>query len=218
MGTATTINEATKRVARITGTQSIPSALLDGYRANLAEARPDSAVVGKRYPYRVPTQQDGGRPSLKKRQQRARFKSSLALFKTVTAPTRGRWYDAMPVWGSFLWYYDYFIMSDLTGNADGKHGGCGVIKSIQFKTIAMPSGSGEGSVAITAIDPAKSVVMLYGNSIAVDDEGGVYFVTTVYPYVSEIGAEIVKCKWSLPAPYYTNTKAADIGITVIEYI
>jgi len=206
-------------VAKITiGPQNIPSALLDGYRANLAEPRPDTAVVGKRYPYRIPTQQDSGRPSVKKREQRARFKISLANFAGVDEATRERWYAAMPPYSSFLWYYNYFIMSDLTGNADGQHGGFGVIKSIQFKTISMPAGSGEGSVAITAIDPAKSVVMLYGNSIAVDDEGGVFFVSTVYPYVSSIAAELVKCKWSLPAPYSTNTKAAAIGITVIEYI
>ena len=205
-------------MAKIIGPQSIPAALLDVYRANLAEPRPDNDVVGKRYPYRIPTQQDGGRPSVKKRKQRARFKLAISKFKTVDAPTRARWYAAMPPYSSFLWYYNYFIMSALTGNADIKDGGAGVIKSIQIKTVAMPAGAGEGSVAITAVDPLKTVVMLYGNSIAVDDESGVFFVSTVYPYVSAISAELVKCKWALPAPYYTNTKAANIGITVIEYI
>lgn len=205
-------------MAKITGPQNIPSALLDGYRANLAEPRPDNAVIGKRYPYRLPTQQDTGHPSTAKKAQRARFKDGIDKFAAVNDATRERWYNAAPPWGSFLWYYNYFIMSDLTGNADIKHGGAGVIKSIQFKTISMPAGTGEGSVAITAVDPAKCVVMLYGNSLAIDDESGVFFVSTVYPYVSSIAAELVKCKWSLPAPYSTNTKAADIGITVIEYI
>lgn len=200
------------------GPQNIPSALLDGYRANLAEPRPDTAVVGKRYPYRIPTQQDGGRPSVKKREQRARFKLAIAKFKNVDEATRERWYAAMPPYSSFLWYYNYFIMSDLTGNADVKHGGAGVIKSIQFKTIAMPAGTGEGSVAITAIDPAKSVVMLYGASVFfIETEAGLAF-GSVYPYMSSIAAELVKCKWSMSDFYGAYTEAANIGITVIEYI
>ena len=205
-------------MAKITGPQTVPAALLDKYRANLAEPRPDTAVVGKRYPYRIPTQQDGGRPSVKKQRQRGRFKLAINLFGTINPAGRARWYENMPPYSSFLWYYNYFIMSALVGNADPKRGGAGVIRSIQFKTIAMPAGAGEGSVAITAVDPAKTVVMLYGSSLAIDDESGVFFVSTVYPYVSEIAAELVKCKWSVPVPYVTNTKAANIGITVIEYI
>jgi len=205
-------------VAKTTGPQNIPSALLDAYRANLAEPRPDTAVVGKRYPYRIPTQQDGGRPSVKKQRQRTRFKIAIAKFKTVDPATRARWFAAMPPYSSFLWYYNYFIMSSLMGNADIQHGGSGVIKSIQFKTIAMPAGTGEGSVAITAVNPAKCVVMLYGSSY-IDYElstGGL--VITVYPYVSNIAAELVKCKWSIPTSAYGDCKAANIGITVIEYI
>jgi len=205
-------------MARTTGPQNVPSALLDVYRANLAEPRPDTAVVGKRYPYRIPTQQDGGRPSVKKRRQRARFKLALANFKTVDPATRARWYAAMPPYSSFLWYYNYFVMSSLMGNADIQHGGSGVIKSIQFKTIAMPAGAGEGSVALAAVDPAKSVVMLYGSSAAKGFEENIPFVVPVYPYVSEIAAELVKCKWSVASPYGYDSVAASIGITVIEYI
>jgi hypothetical protein len=154
----------------------------------------------------------------KQRAQRTRFKTALADFANVDAPTRERWYNAAPIWNSFLWYYNYFLMSSLVGNANISEGGAAVVKSIQFKTMSIGAGTAEGSVAITAVDPTKCVVMLYGNSIAVDDEGGVYFVSTVYPYVSSIAAELVKCKWSLPVPYFTNTKAATIGLTVIEYI
>jgi len=205
-------------MATTEGAQDIPSVLLDVYRSSLEESTPGLSVK-KRYPYRLPTQQAGGsNESDLQRTQRARFKTAIANFADVDAATRARWYAAMPPYSSFLWYYNYFIMSDLTGNADIEHGGAGVVKTIQFKTIAMPAGTGEGSVAITAVDPAKCVVMLYGNSIAVDDEAGVFFVSTVYPYVSSIAAELVKCKWSLPAPYFTNTKAADIGVTIIEYI
>jgi len=205
-------------MAKITGAQNIPSALLDGYRANLAEPRPDTAVVGKRYPYRIPTQQDDGRPSAAKKKQRARFKLAIAKFKTVDEATRERWYAAMPPYSSFLWYYNYFMMSALTGNADTKHGGLGVIKSIQFKTISMPAAGGEGQVAIDAVDPAKTVVMLYGSSFWILEAEGYATTGVVYPYVSSIAAELVKCKWSVAGYGGNNTAAADIGITVIEYI
>lgn len=205
-------------MAKTEGDQNVPSELLDAYRATLGESNPRT-VVGKRYPYRLPGMQAGkSGETAAQRIERARFNTARGNFADVDDATRARWYDAMPPYSSFLWYYNYFIMSSLNGNADQSHGGVGVIKSIQFKTMSIGAGTAEGSVAITAVDPTKSVVMLYGNSIAVDDEGGVYFVSTVYPYVSSIAAELVKCKWSLPTPYFTNTKAATIGITVIEYI
>lgn len=205
-------------MAKIEGTQSIPASWADNYSAILTPKISGAQIRG-RCPFDRPKSRAGGVDETDAQiEQRTRFKDGIAKFKNVDEETRERWYNASPVWHSFLWYYNYFIMSDLTGNADIKHGGVGVIKSIQFKTIAMPAGTGEGSVTITAIDPAKSVVMLYGNTIAIDDESGVFFVSTIYPYVSSIAAELIKCKWSVPVPYVNNAKAADIGITVIEYI
>lgn len=209
-------------MAKTEGTQNIPSELLDAYRATLGEQTPKT-IVGKRYPYRVPTMQDGrGNVSEAQRTQRDRFLLAKENFAAVDETTRARWYAAMPPYSSFLWYYNYFIMSDLTGNADIKHGGSGVIKSIQFKTIAMPAGAGEGSVAITTIDPAKAVVMIYGNSYIFWSEtsnGGLSIAfMTVYPYVSEITATLIKCKWSITNYWSKSTAAANIGITVIEYI
>jgi len=205
-------------VAKVTGTQSVPSALLDLYRGALGEQTPKNAIA-KRYPYRVPTiQTERGHPSAKQLEQRARFNTVRGNFETLSPSERTRWYDNMPPWGSFLWYYNYFLMSGLSGNADTKHGGAGLIKSIQFKEISMPGGTGEGQVAITAIDPTKAVVMLYGNShIMGEYEQGVSNIT-VYPYVSSIAAELVKCKWSITAFEGDSTQAANIGITVIEYI
>lgn len=199
-------------------TQSIPSELLDGYRSILGEERPDTGVR-KRYPYRVPTMQTkDGHPSPKQKAERTRFLTAKENFAGVAFPTRQRWYAAAPPTSSFLWYYNYFIMSSLLGNADIPAGGAGVIKSIQFKTIAMPAGTGEGSVAITAVDPVKSVVMLYGNSANIKEEELYSVVVPAYPYVSEIAAELVKCKWSIPTIGPINTLAANIGITIIEYI
>lgn len=205
-------------MAKIEGTQSIPASWADNYSAVITP-KLSGAQIRRRCPFDRPKSQAGGVDETEpQKTQRARFKLALSNFASVGDPTRERWYNASPIWNSFLWYLNYFIMSDLTGNADGQHGGLGVIKSIQFKTISMPAGSGEGSVAITAVDPAKCVVMLYGNSVAIDEEVAGYIVTTVYPYMSSIAAELVKCKWSLPAPYLSDTKAATIGITVIEYI
>lgn len=205
-------------MAKITEPQNIPSELLDGYRGTLGEVRPDDGVR-KRYPYRVPTMQTAiGHPTVKQKKQRARFLTAKNDFANVDWATRQRWYAAMPEWGSFLWYYNYFIMSSLIGNANISEGGAGVIKSIQFKQISMPAGTGEGQVAITAIDPAKTVVMLYGGSLTWLEAETWATAVSIYPYVSSIAAELVKCKWSLDNWDGNITLAATIGLTIIEYI
>ena len=110
-------------------------------------------------------------------------------------------------------------MSDLAGNANIPQGGAGVIKSIQNKTISMPGAGGEGQVAITAVDIAKSVIMLFGAShivVYIGEEGGA--TPTVFPYISSFASELVKCKWSVASESGWNTAAATISITVIEYI
>lgn len=205
-------------MAKTEGAQSIPSELVDAYRATLGEQKPDLAV-GKRYPYRVPRMQDGhGNVTAAQRTQRDRLKTAIADFDKTSAADKARWYAAMPPWSSFLWYYNYFIMSSLVGNANVSEGGVGVIKSIQFKTISMPAGTGEGQVAITAVNPAKSVVMLFGNSVIVKEYEASAAAITVYPYVSSFAAELVKCKWAITSFEAVSTVAATIGIIVIEYI
>lgn len=205
-------------MAKVEGPQEIPSELLDGYRGTLGEITPIDGVR-KRYPFRVPTMQTlVGHPSPKQKAQRARFLIAKGDFAGVDFPTRQRWYDAAPEWGSFLWYYNYFIMSSLVGNADPNSGGAGVIKSIQHKLVAIPAGAGEGQVAITAIDVAKSVVMLNGASVAIDTENAERWATMVFPYVSSLASELLKCKWCVAVPYASATKAATISAIIIEYI
>jgi hypothetical protein len=58
-------------------------------------------------------------------------------------------------------------MSDLMGNANINQGGAGVIKSIQVVKESVPTTGGK-SFTITTVDPAKTVVMLYGNSFISD--------------------------------------------------
>jgi len=124
----------------------------------------------------------------------------------------------MPPWSSLLWYYNYFIMSSLLGNADPKEGGAGVVKSIQHKLISIGAGSAEGQVAITAVDAAKTVIMISGASIAEGQVGDIPYASIVYPYISSIASELVKAKWSIAAPFGNNTIAAVVSIIVIEYI
>ena len=154
-------------MAKVEGTQSIPAEWLDEYRAALTEKQPDN-VVRKRYPYRVPKMQSNkGRPHAAQVAQRARFKTAISDFKSIGASDRARWYDSMPVWGSFLWYYNYFILSSLMGNANIDQGGTGVIKSIQNVKEEVPT-TGTKSFTITTVDPDKTVVMMYGNSYISD--------------------------------------------------
>jgi hypothetical protein len=112
--------------------------------------------------------QEGGRGvSPAQKAQRARFKTAQQNFRGVSAEDRHRWYEAEPIWSSFLWYYNYFIMSSLTGNATPNQGGAGVIKSIQFVSKSIPT-AGNESITINTVDPAKTVVMLFGNSFISD--------------------------------------------------
>lgn len=205
-------------MAKLEGDQTIPSALLDLYRGTLTEKQPDG-TSRKRYPYRVPNMQKGG-ADVKPDQltQRARFEKAIENFAGVSEADRERWYAARPPWSSYLWYYNYFIMSDLMGNANLQQGGIGVIKSIQFKTIAMPAHDGEGSIAITTVDIAKTVVMLYGNSIIVHEEELYAFTIPSYPYVSDLAAELLKCKWAISAWGVDEAVTANIGAIIIEYI
>jgi len=204
-------------VAKVTGPQEIPSALLDDYRAALGEVRPDTGVR-KRYPYRVPTMQtDVGHPSPKQKAQRDRFLIAKNNFAGVDWPTRQRWYAAMPEWGSLLWYYNFFIMSSLLGNANIPQGGVGVIKSIQNIKDTIPIGGKVVAIPV-AIDTTKAVVMMWGSSYNHDDEEpfeGFRFAWAwpVYPIWSDLQANSIRVDWGLTAEV-----GADVSIQVIEYI
>ena len=205
-------------MAKHEGDQSIPSEWLDEYRAAL-NPHPTGKIVKKRYPFRVPKMQTNkGHPHANQLAQRNRFLEAKSDFEDLGSTERARWYAAEPPWSSFLWYYNYFIMSSLTGNANINQGGAGVIKSIQFKQISMPAAAGEGQVAITAVDIAKSVVMLFGNSAIIYEWETGSVVVTVYPYVSSFASELVKCKWSMTSYSGEDTKTATIGLIIIEYI
>ena len=93
-----------------------------------------------------------------------------------------------------------------------------VIRSIQNVLITIPAGDGTGTGTFTSINPNRAVVMINGNSLAIDDESGVFWASLVYPYVLEIGSTWVKLKWSLATPYVTATRQAVVSAIIIEYI
>lgn len=151
-------------MAKFEGDQSIPSALLDLYRASL-NPHPTGKIVKKRYPFRMPKMQEGGtgvHPA--QIAQRSRFKKAQTLFRGVGSAERARWYAAEPPWSSFLWYYNYFIMSALAGNANITQGGIGVIKSIQVMKASCPTTGGHAFTLGTQVDKDKTVVMLFGSA------------------------------------------------------
>lgn len=205
-------------MAKFSGDQNIPSVLLDAYRGTL-NPHPTGNIVKKRYPFRMPKMQEG-KPGVSNKQktQRERFKKAITDFAGTESAERQRWYAAEPPWSSFLWYYNYFIMSSLSGNANIEQGGAGLIKSIQTVTMSIGAGSAEGSVNIDTIDPDKSVVMLNGASTNTEEGTGWYRSTTIYPYVSGKTATQIKCKWSIATINAVNTTAAVISATIIEYI
>jgi hypothetical protein len=198
-------------MAKIEGTQSIPSELLDGYRQLLTEKTPDGIVRG-RYPYRLPKLQDiDGNPSPGQRIQRDRFKQAIAKFKTLPAASRSRWYDAEPSTGSFLWYYDYFILSAIMSVTGLPGGAIAVIKGIKYYEMTAPSGSPANfGASINTVDPNKAVAMIFGAGIWQVAEGA---AVPVYPYPVTIGSNTIILKMSQFIDY-----SAGVGALIIEYI
>jgi len=149
-------------MAKWEGTQSIPSEWLDLWRATVTDKSPLN-ITRKRYPFRRRLWQKGKyKVTAKQKAQREKFELAIQKFKGVDYPTRQRWYDSMPPWCSYLWFYDYLIMSALMYDANTTQGGVGVIKSIQQGKVTVPT-TGGYNVALNTIDPNKTVVMLYGS-------------------------------------------------------
>jgi hypothetical protein len=152
---------------KIEGTQDIPSEILDSYTKLLNQVRPNGTVQ-KRTPFRYPDFQAGGKKvTAGQVAQRARFLTARNLFSNTSEAERQRWYAARPEWNSLLWYYNYFMMSALNGNANAKQGGAGVVKSIQVVSDSVAV-SGDTTINIDTIDPTKAVVFLFGNSFIND--------------------------------------------------
>jgi len=204
-------------VAKVEGPQEIPSELLDGYRAAMGEITPIDGVR-KRYPYRVPTMQTvGGHPTPKQKERRTWFKNAITRFRALSPAEKTRWYDAMPAWGSLLWYYNYFMMSGIDDLDDGQRGGAKMLKQIISKKDNIPIG-GKTVTHGGTVDPTKCVVMIWGASHQTDFEEvsenfGYSWSWIIYPIWSNLTATEIRIDWGTAAEV-----AGDVVIQIIEYI
>jgi hypothetical protein len=148
-------------MAKIEGTQTIPSSIMVPYRGSLTEALPNN-IVRSRYPYRVPKMQNNGRGvSVDQQTQRSRFLQAKSNFRQTAGPEKARWYAAMPRWHSLLWYYNYFMLSALDGVLGAITQGAAVIKSIQNINVSLSDGYNAVSIP-TAVDPSKALLFIFG--------------------------------------------------------
>ncbi len=151
-------------MARIEGTQNIPAEWLDLYRATLTEKLPTGAAR-KRFPFRLKHFQKGGNKVTDAQlEQRSRFEAIRDKFKNVSWANRQRWYAARPPWNSILWYYNYFMLSGLMGNAFVGDKGGGVIKTIQVMKASVPTTGTHVFTLPVSVDAAKTVIMIQGSA------------------------------------------------------
>jgi len=110
--------------------------------------------------------QKGGRGvSAGQRTQRGRFIYIKDKYKTLSAPEKERWKDANPEYHSYLFGYNFFMLEGLMGGGTLEYPQ--MIKSIQVLKASVPKTGGH-SYAINTVDPAKTVVMIQGNSYISD--------------------------------------------------
>jgi len=202
-------------MAKIEGTQNIPAEWLDEYRATLTEKLP-TEVSRKRFPFRLRLFQKGGyKITPEQLGQRGRFESVVDKFKDVSDEDRQRWYAARPPWGSLLWYYNYFMLSGLMGNAIVGTVGGGVIKDINHYTFTLPGGTPANvTVNIDTCDPAKAICFFYGAGAIIENpEPGVYYAVQVYPYLVALASSyaVVKASGSITGDW-------GCSMSIIEYI
>jgi len=197
-------------MARIEGTQSIPATWLDAYRATLTEKLPTGAAR-KRYPFRIPLKQEGGyKVTANQQRQRNRWLAIKAKFKTLDLAARQRWWTARPVWNSLLWYFNYFMMSGLMGNAVVGDKGGGVIKDIYHYTFTLPSGAApDATIVVDACDPLKSVPFFFGAGVEVIENVPV----AIYPYLKSLASTQMVVGASMALDF-----AATLSVSLIEYI
>lgn len=154
-------------MAKVT-TQSIPSETRILYKraAQIATTLRGQDYVRGRFPWRLPKMQAGG-PDVKPDQQiqRDRFSYVKKKYVPLDAATKARWAAANPVYHSYLFGYNFFMLEGLMGGGPEKYPQ--MIKSIQVIKQTMSKAGNTGFVC-TAVDPAKTVILINGNSYISD--------------------------------------------------
>lgn len=154
-------------MAKVTG-QNIASELRIAYKrqCQISTTSRDTQYVRSRYPWRVPISQEGGRAvSASQLTQRNKFKLVKSKYATLSASDKTRWKDANPEWHSYLFGYNFFMLEGLLGGGLPTYPQ--MIKSIQVVKEEVPT-SGTKSFTISAVDAAKCVVLIQGNSFISD--------------------------------------------------
>lgn len=198
-------------MAKIDGTQNIPSELKELYDGALTPLMPNAAVR-KRYPWQLPKmQEDGYKVGDDQKTQRQRWLTIRNKFKNVDQATRERWYAARPQWHSLLWYFNYFMMSGLTGNVQINGKEAGVIKDIHHYTFTVGLGlNPEATINIDTCDPLKTVPFFFGAGWYEVLSG---VVAVMYPYMKSLGSTQM-----VAAVSPGLGEAVVFGVTIIEYI
>lgn len=203
-------------MAKFEGTQSIPAEYLDLWRAGLTDEHPGK-IVRKRYPYRVRKMQKYGTGVTPAQQaQRDRFLAAIEKFNETSPAERARWYASMPPWGSLLWYFNWFLLSGISGVLGAIVRGIQVIRRIDNYGFGL--GPGFATYTFTsAIDPAKSIILLHGvgaNYITViHDETTEYLAHACVPVCHSLLSSSAILRWSLDPQ-----SAVDVFMEIIEYI
>jgi len=191
--------------------QVIPSELKEFYDGTATPLMPNEVIRG-RYPWKMPAMQEGGSGVTDdQKEQRDRWKAIKDKFKDIPWAIRQRWYAARPPWASLLWYYNYFMMSGLMGNAEINGQGGGVIKDINHYTFSLPAGTApDATIAVDTCDPQKSVPFFFGAGYGIV---GTNVPIQVYPYLKSLNSTQMIIGASLPLD-----DTANLSVTLIEYI
>lgn len=203
-------------MAKFEGTQSIPAEYLDLWRAGLNDEHPGK-IVRKRYPYRIPKKQKYGYAVTPKQQaQRDRFLAAIEKFNETPLAERQRWYASMPPWESLLWYFNWFLLSGISGVLGAIAQGIQVIRGIQNFYVELPVA---GTIVTfgTTVDPSKVVVLFQGagakTNIYTYDGTQVPYVWLCTPINFSLFSGSIDLRWS-PASSF----ASGISMQIIEYI
>jgi len=205
-------------MAKIEGTQTIPSEIEEQY-SEILTPKLSGSQVRTRCPFTRPKSRAGGpNESDAQKAQRDRFRTARDRFNDTDYSERQRWYESAPVWNSFLWYYNWFMLSALMGVTGIPGGTTAVIKSIQHINVTIGSGTATGTGTFSSVDSDKAVVMMNGSTIAYGQSGDYPYVAIIYPYLKEIADTSLKMCWSVVPTDTEAPQQAVISVDVIEYI
>ena len=197
-------------MAKVEGTQSIASALLKKYQAALTR-KTSTSHVRIRMPFELPKAKAGGLDeSVARAAQRERFKTVKDSFNTLGTADRTNWYNSAPIWNSYLWYYNWFMLSGIMGVSGIPGHFEAVIKSIQYAVCQVPIAHGTGTCTFSSVNSDKVVFMINGAGFYEIGEG---LAVAAHPYLLTHDSTIAKFRAAME-----NGAAFDMSTVIIEYI